>query len=151
MSFNQKSYVNEFNKNTYKMYPFRVRKDNTTIIEKLNNERNVNKYILSLIDNDINPSVLTIKQIKERISPVMEKHNIHDVYLFGSYSRGEAKNNSDVDIYCESGDVESLLDHAGLIIELEDALKKHVDVVVFGSDMSDSFRRELDKDKIKIC
>lgn len=151
MSFNQKSYINEFNKNTYKMYPFRVRKDNTTIIEKLNSTPNINKYILNLIDNDVNSSILTIKQIKERIAPVMLKHNIHDVYLFGSYSRGEAKNSSDIDIYCEPGDVKSLFDHAGLINELEEALQKHVDLVIFGSDMTDSFRHELDKDKIKIC
>ena len=28
----------------------------------------------------------------------MEKHGIKEVYLFGSYARGEANNNSDVDI-----------------------------------------------------
>ena len=150
MSFNQQSYIKEFNKNTYKMYPFRVRKDNTTIIEKLANTRNVNKYITNLIDKDINPNVLTIKQIKEKILPILNNHNIHDVYLFGSYSRGEANNESDVDIYCEPGDIESLFDHAGLNEELKEALGKDVDIVFFGSEMSDFFRKQLDIDKIKI-
>ena len=151
MSFNQKSYINEFNKNTYKMYPFRVRKDNAVIIDKLSNTRNINKYITSLIDKDINPNVLTIKQIKEKIRPIMHRHNINDVYLFGSYSRGEANNESDVDIYCEPGDIKSLFDHSGLIEELKEALQKDVDVVIFGSEMSDFFRKQLDIDKIKIC
>lgn len=109
MAFNQKTYINNYNKNTYKMYPFRVRKDDSIIINKLDTVNNINKYIRTLIDNDANPCVLTIKQIKERILPVLAKHNIREVYLFGSYARGEAKNNSDVDIYCESGDIKTFI------------------------------------------
>ena len=135
MGFNQKKYINEYNKQTYKMFPFRVRKDNTAVIEKLNNTRNKNQYIVDLIENNINPSVLTLKQIKERIMPVMHKHNIHEVYLFGSYARGEATNKSDVDIYCESGDVKSLYDEVDFVEELEKALGKKVDVVTIGSHM----------------
>ena len=108
MSKKQINYIDEYNKANYKMYPFRVRKDNNSVIEKLNNSSNRNKYILDLIENDINPSVLTIKQIKERIKPIMEKHGIKDVYLFGSYARGEAKSSSDIDIYCDKGDVDTL-------------------------------------------
>ena len=61
MPFNQKEYVGNYNKNNYKMFPFRVRKDDKKVIEKLTNVPSMNKYIYSLIDNDINPSILTIK------------------------------------------------------------------------------------------
>ena len=44
-----------------------------------------------------------MKEIKERIKPVIEKYQIEEVYLLGSYARGEANRNSDVDIYCSSG------------------------------------------------
>ena len=150
MPFGQKKYVNSYNKETYKSFLLRVRKDNKAIMEKLESERNVNNYILKLIDNDVNPGVLTIKQIKELTLPVFRKHNIKEVYLFGSYSRGEANNKSDVDIYCESGDIESLLDHVGVETELEEVLGKHVDMITFGSTMNSYFKRALDKDKIKL-
>ena len=151
MSFNQKAYINNFNKNTYKMFPFRVRKDDSAVIEKLKTIPNVNKYIRTLIDNDINPSVLTIKQIKERIIPILSKHNINEVYLFGSYARGEAKNTSDVDIYCESGDIKTFMDQGILEDELSISLGKDVDVVFIGTRLNDFFKEQLEKDKIRIC
>ena len=151
MGFNQKKYINEYNKQTYKMFPFRVRKDNTAVIEKLNNTRNKNQYIVDLIENNINPSVLTLKQIKERIMSVMHKHNIHEVYLFGSYARGEATNKSDVDIYCESGDVRTLYEEVDFIEEVKRALGKEVDIVFIGSDMHWYFKEQLEKDLIKLC
>ena len=151
MAFNQQKYIDDFNKETYKMFPFRVRKDNIEVINKLNNVSNKNKYIVSLIENNINPSVLTIKQIKTRMLPVMAKHGIHEVFLFGSYARGEATNKSDVDIYCESGDVKTLIDQGFLEDELEEALGKEVDIVFIGSRMDDYFKRQLEGDLIKLC
>ena len=151
MPFDQKKYVNSYNKETYKMFPFRVRRDNKAIMEKLEREKNVNSYILKLIDNDVNPGVLTIKQIKERILPIANKYNIHDIYLFGSYARGEATNQSDVDIYCESGDVRSFdaaFDFEG---ELKNALNKDVDVIYFSDRINNFFKEQLDIDKIKLC
>ena len=151
MAFNQKKYIANYNKNTYKMFPFRVRNDNSPVIDKLNEVQNKNKYITELIERDINPSVLTIKQIKEAIMPIMRRHGIDDVYLFGSYARGEANNNSDVDIYCGSGDIKSLYDEVEFAEELKTALGKKVDVVTIGSQMHDFFRQQLEKDLIKLC
>ena len=151
MGFNQKKYINEYNKQTYKMFPLRVRKDNTAVIDKLNSVGNKNQYIVDLIETNINPTVLTLKQIKERIMPVMHKHNIHEVYLFGSYARGEATNKSDVDIYCESGDIRGLIDVGFFEDELVEALGKEVDVVFIGSQMHWFFKEQLEKDLIKLC
>ena len=145
------NYISEFNKANYKMYPFRVKKSETSLIEKLDSVPNRNGYITSLILEDLDPGVLTIKQIKERIRPVMEKHGIKEVYLFGSYSRGEANRNSDVDIYCDKGDVDTLWKHSALEDELAEVLGKDVDVVTIGSQMHDYFRQQLEEDRIKIC
>lgn len=150
MPFNQKEYVENYNKQTYKMFPFRVRKDDTQVIDKLASVSNLNKYIYSLIDNDINPDVLTIKQIKDRILPILAKHGIHEVYLFGSYARGEAKNTSDVDIYCESGDVKTFIDQGFLEEELEEALGKKVDILFIGTKIDSYFEEQLNIDKIRI-
>ena len=153
MSSNFYSYIDNYNRLNYKMYPFRVKRSEEAIIRKLADVENRNSYITELIKNDINPGVLTIKQIKERIKPVMAKHNITVVYLFGSYSRGEANRNSDVDIYCEQGDVKGLWDFAAFCDELEEALGKKVDVVTIGSEMNDFFRQQLEEDMIqlKVC
>ena len=97
------------------------------------------KYNSTLIENDIEPQVLTIKQIKERIKPIMLEYNICEVYLFGSYARGEATRNSDVDIYCSPGNVKTLADEVRLIEKLEEALGKKVDLVTIGSEMHDYF------------
>lgn len=133
------------------MYQFRIRKDDEKLIEKLDHIKNRNGYIRDLILEDIDPEILTIKEIKRRIKPVMEKHGIDEVYLFGSYARGEANRNSDVDIYCSNGDIETLYHVVAFNEELEKALGKKVDVVTIGSQMHDFFRQQLDEDKIRIC
>ena len=130
------------------MYPFRVRKDNISITDKLSSVSNINSYINSLIENDLH--VLTIKQIKERILPVLSKHNIHEVYLFGSYARGEANRDSDVDIYCEPGEIKTFIQQGFLEDELKTALGKDVDIVFIGSKLDDYFKKQLEMDKIKI-
>ena len=151
MSNKQLEYISEYNRNHYKMYQFRVKKDDELVIDKLDSISNRNSYITDLIKNDVAPNVLTIKQIKQRIKPVIEKHKIDEVYLFGSYARGEANGNSDVDIYCSSGDIKSLINLVEFSEELENALDKKVDVVTIGSQMHEYFRQQLEEDKIKIC
>ncbi len=151
MSHNQLNYISKYNKENYKMYPFRVKKNDIDIINKLENISNRNAYITGLIKEDIDSKVLTIKAIKEKIKPIMNKHNIKDVYLFGSYARGEANSNSDVDIYCDSGDLRSLYDEVSFKEELENALNKKVDVITIGSSMHEYFKEQLEKDLIKLC
>ena len=152
MSFNQKEYIADYNKNYYKMYQFRVRKDNKKVIEFLNGLKNKNGYIIKKIENDINPSpVLTIKQIKERIMPILHKHNIFEIYLFGSYSRGEANKDSDVDIYCEPGDIRTLFNQMDLEEELESALGKKIDLIFTEATLDEYFEEQLRKDMIKLC
>ena len=150
MSLNKINYINRYNKENYKMYQFRVKKSNLKMIKKLDEIDNKNLYITNLIAEDLESNVLTIKQIKKRIKPVMQKFNIKEVYLFGSYSRGEANNNSDVDIYCESGDLKTLYDEVELKKLLEKSLGKKVDIVTIGSQMNDFFKAQLEEDKIRL-
>ncbi|HEM3613119.1 TPA: nucleotidyltransferase domain-containing protein [Streptococcus suis] len=42
--------------------------------------------------------VYTIEEIKEKVQPIAEKYHLSKVYLFGSYARNEADENSDVDL-----------------------------------------------------
>ena len=152
MSFNQIKYINEYNKNTYKMYQFRVRKEDNKIIKFLDKISERNSYILSLIKKDISTNkVLTIKEIKNIIKPIMNKYGINDIYLFGSYARGEANNKSDVDIYCEKGNIKSLIDQGVMEDELEKALNKKVDVIFITALKDKYFEKQIKEDMIKIC
>lgn len=51
--FNQQEYINDFIKENYKTLKIRIRKDNKLLINKISSVDNVNKYISSLILEDI--------------------------------------------------------------------------------------------------
>ena len=74
--------------------------------------------------------VYTLEEIKKRVVPVAQKYNLPAVFLFGSYARGEATEDSDVDILIdrEGSSVKSLWDLGAILNDLEEALEKEVDV-----------------------
>ena len=74
----------------------------------------------------------TINEIKNKIVPIAKAYGIERMSLFGSYAKGEAKDDSDVDLYIERGRLKSLLQYFAFIDELENALNCHVDVVTTG-------------------
>ena len=45
----------------------------------------------------------TIEEIKAKTVPIAVKHGISRMCLFGSYARGEANDESDVDLYVDRG------------------------------------------------
>lgn len=74
----------------------------------------------------------TINEIKDKTIPIAKAYGIGRMSLFGSYARGEAKNDSDVDLCIERGKLKSLLQYFAFIDELENVLNCHVDVVTTG-------------------
>ncbi|MCM1266672.1 MAG: nucleotidyltransferase domain-containing protein [Bacteroidales bacterium] len=74
----------------------------------------------------------TINEIKDKTTPIAKAYGIGRMSLFGSYARGEAKENSDVDLYIDRGKLRSLLQYFAFVDELENALECHVDVVTTG-------------------
>ena len=72
-----------------------------------------------------------IKKIKSKIIRILKKNKIKRAGIFGSYSRGKQKKNSDIDILIEPPKNISLLDLSGLKIELEDKLNKKVDIISY--------------------
>ena len=148
MKFNQKKYINDYNKEKYKMYQFRVKKENELVnfLDKLNNR---NSYIISVIEKD--RKVLTLSKIKKTIMPILNKYGITDIYLFGSYARGEANSDSDIDIYCDRGNIKNLIEQGKMEDKLEEALGKEVDIVFSSSKMDSFFKEQIMEDMIKLC
>ena len=76
---------------------------------------------------------MSIQKIKAKILPVLKKYNVTRASFFGSVTRDEATEESDIDLLVEFEGEKSLLDLAGLKIELEEVLGKKVDVLTFNS------------------
>ena len=74
----------------------------------------------------------TVNEIKNKITPIAKEYGIGRMSLFGSYARGEAKDDSDIDFYIERGRLKSLLQYFAFVDELENVLHCHVDVVTTG-------------------
>ena len=73
--------------------------------------------------------MLTIDSIKEIVSRIGKKYNIKSAYLFGSYARGEASEDSDVDIIIDRGEIKTFDDFADFRHELVNALGTDVDLI----------------------
>jgi len=70
-----------------------------------------------------------LKAKRDEILQICAKYGARNVRVFGSVARGEADEQSDIDLLVEFEPDRSLLDHAGLWIELQELLGVKVDVV----------------------
>lgn len=70
-----------------------------------------------------------LKEKREEILKIAARHGARNVRVFGSVARGEADEQSDIDLVVEFEPGRSLLDHAALWLELQELLGRKVDVV----------------------
>jgi predicted nucleotidyltransferase len=70
-----------------------------------------------------------LKAKRDEILQVCAKYGARNMRVFGSVARGEADEQSDIDLLVEFEPNRSLLDHAGLWVELQELLGVKVDVV----------------------
>jgi len=70
-----------------------------------------------------------LREKRDDILRVCAKYGARNVRIFGSLARGEADDQSDIDLVVEFEPDRSLLDHAGLWLELQELLGCKVDVV----------------------
>lgn len=75
---------------------------------------------------------MKIEQIAKRrdeIARIAERYGAKNIRVFGSVSRGEADEDSDIDFLVDLESGRSLLDLGGLLMDLEKLLERRVDVV----------------------
>jgi len=70
-----------------------------------------------------------LKDKREDILRIAERHGASNVKIFGSVARGESDHKSDLDLLVTMEPGRSLLDHAALWLELQELLGCNVDVV----------------------
>lgn len=66
---------------------------------------------------------------REEILDIAQRHDAHDVRLFGSVARGDQREDSDVDLIVRFDPGRSLFDHGALLVDLQDLLGVKVDVI----------------------
>lgn len=90
--------------------------------------------------------VFTIEDIKKRLIPIVIKYGINTFSLFGSYARGEATEDSDLDFVMDKGDLRGL-QYVSLVQDLEDEFDCHVDVISKGSS-NKKFLEAVSKEEV---
>ena len=75
--------------------------------------------------------IYSVEELKQRIAPVAEKYGLREVYLFGSYARSEATEQSDVDILIDrtGSKIRGMFEMGGLYEDLCASIGKEVDLV----------------------
>ncbi len=93
-----------------------------------------------------------IENIKEKTIPVLSKYKIKNAGIFGSIVRGNFTPESDVDIIVEipEGSRISLFDLAGIEMELEEALKRKVDLLTYNS-IHHLLKERILREEVKIA
>lgn len=77
--------------------------------------------------------IYTIERIKNLVYPVAVKHSVDRIYLFGSYARGSADHNSDIDLCVDSSGIRGMFALGGLYADLKEALNKELDLITLKS------------------
>jgi uncharacterized protein len=70
-----------------------------------------------------------VKEKREEILTIARRHGAFNVRVFGSVARGDADEKSDIDLLVDLDADRSLFDLGALVVELNESMGRHVDVV----------------------
>ena len=99
-------------------------------------------------------TLYTLDEIKEIVSPIARRYDMRRVWLFGSYARGEATPDSDLDFRVEPDDNCGLIKYSGLWLALEAAFGRKIDLASSSSEghtfLQKKFLEQIAKDEVLI-
>lgn len=96
--------------------------------------------------------MITMEILKAKRNAIMllaQQWGAYNIRVFGSVARGDAGPNSDVDFLVKFESNRSLLDHGGLLTDLQDMLNCKVDVIS-ENGMRPRLREQVSKDAIPL-
>lgn len=126
------------------------------IIDLLDNatEKSLEKILdatKKILREEKGDKVYTLEEIRAKAIPIAKKYGVKRLSLFGSYARGEADAQSDLDFLYDSGNgkIKSTFDYIDFIYDLEEEFKCHIDVVSAGI-RDKKFLSEIKNDEVLI-
>lgn len=84
----------------------------------------------------------TISEIQKAVIPIARAYGVKRLYLFGSYAKGTADVESDIDLLVEKGRPMSLLKLSGMRQNVQETLNLSVDLLTTAG-MEEDFRKEI--------
>jgi predicted nucleotidyltransferase len=90
-----------------------------------------------------------IRNRRDEINRLASRHGAHDVRIFGSVARGDATDASDLDLVVRFEAGRTLMDHAGLLADLEELLGTKVDVID-ADGMQSRFREVVEREALPL-
>ena len=103
--------------------------------------------------------VYTIDDLRRIIAPIAERYGLRAVYVFGSYARGKANADSDIDLLVDltGTNIRSLFALGSVYCDLESVLGKSIDLIPVSSleqtskNASDElFRNAVQTERVRI-
>ena len=131
--------------------PYRtyIRYEENPSYEKSYKYKKMVEDLKSAFHIDEEHGILSISKIKEKLIPILNDNNIKYCYLFGSYARGEARDNSDIDLLVDT-DITGI-EFFKLIETIRTTLNKKIDLLRLKDLTKDNpINYEILKEGIKI-
>lgn len=83
---------------------------------------------MNTVSQHYTPTVYTLEQLRDMIVPLVKRYDLRKASVFGSYARGEADADSDIDVLLEGGDSFRLINVFSVAEDLHEMSGKRVDV-----------------------
>ncbi len=87
--------------------------------------------VLYVLPHVSGKNLLQLEQIKKGVLPILKQAGVSKATLFGSYVRGDNTKKSDIDILVDLPKHATLLELIGIQQDIEEKLKRSVDVVEY--------------------
>ena len=91
--------------------------------------------------------IYSISEIASLVAPVARAYGVERVALFGSYARGEARPDSDIDLRIDEGKIKGYFKLAGFYSELEEKFSVPIDVLTTGA-LDDEFLARIKESEV---
>ena len=92
--------------------------------------------------------IYTIEEIKNKAIPIVKSYGLKRLCLFGSYAKGNATDDSDLDFIMDKGKVRGI-EYISLVDSLEKEFGCHVDLISYGAS-DKNFINSVRKDEVLI-
>ena len=101
----------------------------------------------------MNEKIYSIEDIRKIVAPIAKQYGLSRVYLFGSYSKGVATKNSDIDLCIDGSNLKGLFSLGAVYADLQDVFEKQLDLITVQSlqyNKNKSFVDNLKKEQVLI-